>query len=113
LITSGCGGDDGKRVIRAGKYGMMSSETPQYAAIVFMLTIYENSTLDETLTLTNKKFGARLKAYHTNKSVQRHILNLRLNDVEVEPVSGGFTPRTEFSKSASVDVIVFSIYSTV
>lgn len=83
---------------------MMSSESPQYAALLFILTIYENDDLEETLTLTGESFGNILKAYHTNKSVQRHVLNLRLNDVAVEPVTGGFSPRSEYKKSASVGV---------
>jgi len=89
---------------------MMSDETPQYAAIVFMLTIYENEDLRETLTMTDERFGRTIQAYQTNKSVQRHVLNLRLNDVTVEPVSGGFAPITKYRKKATVDLKIIGTF---
>lgn len=103
--------DSPKREIRAGKYGMMSEESPQYAAIVFLLTIYENDNLNETLSMTSPSFGRTIKAYHTNKSVQRHVLNLRLDNVEVEPMSGGFSPRSEFTKSSTVDLKITGYFN--
>lgn len=90
---------------------MMSEETPQYAAIVFLLTIYENDNLDETISMTSPSFGRTLRAYHTNKSVQRHVLNLRLDNVEIEPMSGGFSPRNEFTKTSSVDLKITGYFN--
>ncbi|GBL02827.1 hypothetical protein [Glaciecola sp. KUL10] len=103
--------DSPNREIRAGKYGMMSEESPQYAAIVFLLTIYENENLDETISMTSQSFGRTIKAYHTNKSVQRHLLNLRLDKVEIEPMSGGFSPRNEFTKKSTVDLKITGYFN--
>lgn len=103
--------DSPKREIRAGKYGMMSEESPQYAAIVFMLSIYENENLNETISMASPSFRRTIKAYQTNKSVQRHILNLRLDRVEVEPMSGGFSPRNEFTKSSTVDLKITGYFN--
>jgi len=100
-----------EREIKAGRYGMMSDETPQYAALVFIMVIYEDDNLDSALKMSTDKFARLLKSYHTNSGVQRHIMNLRLSEMKVEPVSGGFKDMTEFKKQASVDVKIIGTYN--
>ncbi|MBF7072769.1 hypothetical protein ISG33_05060 [Glaciecola sp. MH2013] len=97
--------------IKAGRYGMMSDETPQYAALVFIMAIYEEESLDEALKYASPKLSRLMKSYHTNSGVQRHLLNLRLDEMVVEPVSGGFQGITEFKKEASVDVKISGTYN--
>ena len=100
-----------EREIKAGRYGMMSDETPQYAALVFIMVIYEDDNLDDAIKISTDKFGRLLKSYHTNSGVQRHVLNLRLTEMTVEPVSGGFQGMTEFKKEATVDVKITGTYN--
>jgi hypothetical protein len=97
--------------IKAGRYGMMSDETPQYAALVFIMAVYEEKTLDEAVNLSTDKFARLLRSYHTNSGVQRHVLNLRLSEMTVEPVSGGFQGITDFKKEATVDVKITGSYN--
>jgi hypothetical protein len=97
--------------IKAGRYGMMSDETPQYAALVFIMAIYEEKTLDEAVKISTDKFARLLRSYHTNSGVQRHVLNLRLSEMIVEPVSGGFQGITDFKKEATVDVKISGSYN--
>lgn len=99
------------REINAGRYGMMSDETPQYAALVFIMAIYEDENLDSAIKMSTDKFARLLKSYHTNSGVQRHILNLRLSEMTVEPVSGGFEGITEYKKQATVDVKISGTYN--
>jgi len=89
----------------------MSEETPQYAALVFIMAIYEDDNLDDALKLSTDKFAGLLESYHTNNGVQRHILNLRLTEITVKPVSGGFESMTEFKKEATVDVKIIGTYN--
>jgi hypothetical protein len=100
-----------EREIKAGRYGMMSDETPQYAALVFIMVIYEDDNLDSALKMSTDKFARLLKSYHTTSGVQRHILNLRLTQMTVEPVSGGFEGITEYKKEATVDVKIIGTYN--
>ncbi|MFT6330471.1 MAG: hypothetical protein ACJAYN_002415 [Bermanella sp.] len=109
LTMAAC--DKPDREIKAGRYGMMSDETPQYAALVFIMAIYEDDNLDGALKLSTDKFAGLLKSYHTNSGVQRHILNLRLTEMTVEPVSGGFESMTEFKKEVTVDVKIIGTYN--
>ena len=100
-----------EREIKAGRYGMMSDETPQYAALVFIMVVYEDDNLDSALKISTDKFARLLKSYHTNSGVQRHILNLRLTTMTVEPVSGGFEGITKYRKEATVDVKIIGTYN--
>jgi hypothetical protein len=100
-----------EREIKAGRYGMMSDETPQYAALVFIMVIYEDDNLNSAIKMSTGKFARILKSYHTNSGVQRHILNLRLSEMTVEPVSGGFADITERKKQATVVVKIIGTYN--
>lgn len=108
-MVSAC--DGSKKEIKAGRYGMMSDETPQYAALVFIMSIYEEKTLDTALEMSSDSFARLLRSYHTNSGVQRHVLNLRLDDMTVEPVTGGFRGITDYKTEATVDVKIMGTYN--
>lgn len=90
---------------------MMSDETPQYAALAFIMSVYDDKTLDAAIKLSSDKFARLLKSYHTNSGVQRHVLNLRLTEMTVEPISGGFQGISDFKKEATVDVKISGTYN--
>ncbi len=103
LLLAGCSGDNSED-INAGRYGMMSTDTPQYTAIVFMRAIYQDKNLDAAIELSDERFARILKNHHTNKNVQRHMLNLRLDEMTVDPVSGGTLILSDVQKEADIEV---------
>lgn len=96
----------------AGKYGMMDNSTPEGAALLFFDAIYDkNSTLDQVLKYSTPKMARLLKSYHTNRAVQRHVLNLTYDDVpEMQVDSGDDVGRTEFAVKSDVSIF-FSGFS--
>lgn len=108
-FLAGCGSD--KEVVKAGKYGMMGSDTPQYTAVLFMRAIYNESTLDKAINLSTKRYGRILKGYHTNKSVQRQVFSLRLDSMATEPVSGGSLLFSERLEKAEIEMKITGEYN--
>ena len=98
-------------VVRAGKYGMMSSGTPQYTAVLFMRAIYNEKTLTKAVSMSTPRFGRILKGYHTPKSVQRQVFNLRLDTMTTEPVSGGSMIFTELQEEAEIEMKIIGTYN--
>ena len=106
-----CSPSDGDE-IRAGKYGMMSSDTPQYTAILFLRAVYNDKNLDRVVKLCTERYGRILKGYHTNANVQRQVFNLRLDTMEAEPISGGTLLFTELQESADIQVKIVGYRGT-
>ncbi|WP_395343572.1 hypothetical protein PN836_003655 [Ningiella sp. W23] len=90
--------------VSAGRYGMMSTDTPQYSAVVFMQALYRDDNLNRVVELSTERFARIVKGHHTNKNVQRHLLNLRLDEMTVDPVSGGSLIMSEFNEDAQIEV---------
>lgn len=86
----------------AGKYGMMDDNTPDYAAVAFFQHIYQDKKLTAALKLSTPRLAKVLKAYHTNRNVQRHVFNLVFDEVVIQPDTGNTIGRNEFAKSAVV-----------
>lgn len=88
----------------SGRFGMMDTNTPEYAATQFFQHIYDDKTLKHALTYTSERLGKRIKSYHTNRNVQRHVLNLTYDphQVDIRPDSGNSVGRNEFAKTAVV-----------
>lgn len=103
LFTAACSDNSGEEVA-AGRYGMMSTDTPQHTAVVFMNAIYHDENLDKALSMADERFARIMKNHHTNKNVQRHIMNLRLNNMVVDPVAGGTLILSDVQKEADIEV---------
>lgn len=111
LLLVACSGQNDPNVPR-GKYGLLSKETPQYNAVLFVRSIYLEPNLDKAVELSTERFGRILRGYHTNKNVQRQLLNLRLDDVtETEPVTGGAQLFTERKEQATIEVKIIGNYN--
>ena len=108
-LLSGC--SDSKSGIKAGKYGMMGSDTPQYNAVLFLRAVYNEDKLDKAISLSTERYGRILKGYHTNKSVQRQVFRLRLDTMEAEPVSGGSLIYNDSLKKAEVEMKITGQYN--
>ncbi|WP_241264070.1 hypothetical protein [Bowmanella dokdonensis] len=87
-----------------GKYGMMDSGTPEYAAIQFFDHLYHDSNLEEVLRFSSPKMGRLIRSYQTSRNFQRHVLNLSYDKVELVIDSGNNRMRSEFSDKATVTV---------
>ncbi|MDT0594352.1 hypothetical protein [Glaciecola petra] len=110
LSVFACSSPDEEEV-KAGKYGMMGSDTPQYAAVIFMRAVYNDKNLDRATKLSTERFARILKGYHTNKNVQRQVFNLRLDDMTTEPISGGALLFSEKQKSADIEMKIIGHYN--
>jgi len=103
--------DNSEEEVSAGRYGMMSNGTPQYTAILFMRSIYNDKNLERALALSDARFARIMQSHHTNRNVQRHLLNLRLDNIEVEPVSGGTLITNDSQKEANIEVKIEGEYN--
>lgn len=103
LMISGCV-ENPEEEISAGRYGMMSTDTPQHTAVVFIRAIYNEPDLERAIEMSDERFGRILQNHHTNKNVQRHMLNLRLDNMSVDPVSGGTLILSDVQKEAAIEV---------
>ena len=104
FILSGCGESGPKRGEGAGKYGMLDPNTPHYAAMKFFEHIYYDENLNNAMALSTPRLAKLLRSYHTNRNVQRHVLNLTYDDVEIQPDAGNSVARSEFSQKAVVTI---------
>ncbi len=108
-ILFSCTNDE--EVVKAGKYGMMGSDTPQYTAVLFMRAIYNEKTLDKAIALSSDRFARIIKSQYTNNTVQRQIFNLRLDTMETEPVSGGSLLFNEKLSKADIEMKIIGTYN--
>ena len=100
VLLQGC--DSGPKPQGGGKYGMMDTNTPDYAAVAFFQHVYSDDNLKGALAMSTPRMAKLLRAYHTNRNVQRHVFDLIYDEVEIQPDTGNSIGRNEFAKSAVV-----------
>lgn len=93
----------------AGKYGMMDTNTPDYAAVAFFQHIYQDDNINAALAICTPRMAKLVKSYHTNRNVQRHVLDLVYDEVDIQPDTGNSVGRNEFAKSAVVTLFFTGI----
>ncbi|MCF2947001.1 hypothetical protein L0668_02705 [Paraglaciecola aquimarina] len=86
-----------------GKFGMLDSNVPEFAAIEFFNKIYKTNDLSGAIEYSTPKMERLLRSYHTNKAVQKHVLNMRFDEVTVQP-STRSAGRNEFAKEAQISL---------
>lgn len=99
LTLSACNPSEPKK--GGGKFGMLDSNIPDSTAVLFFEHIYQDKNLEGALKLSTPKMQRLLSSYHTNKSVQKHILNMRFDTVNIQP-STRSAGRNEFAKEAQI-----------
>jgi Zn-dependent M16 (insulinase) family peptidase len=109
LTLAGC--SDVKRGEGVGKYGMMADNTPEYAAVMFMYGIYRDDNIDGALALSSQRMTRLLNNYRTNRNIQRHVISLMYDTVEINPESSDSVGRTEFANSAEVTLFFTGFYN--
>jgi hypothetical protein len=86
-----------------GKFGMLDSGNPEFAAIEFFDHIYHSTNIKGAIKVSTPKMQRLLRSYHTNKGVQKHVLNMRFDKVTIQPKSRS-AGRNEFAKDAQVSL---------
>ncbi|MFT5925154.1 MAG: hypothetical protein ACI9LE_002159 [Paraglaciecola sp.] len=86
-----------------GKFGMLDNGNPEFAAIEFFNHIYHSKGIDGAIKLSTPKMERLLRSYHTNKGVQRHVLNMRFDKVAIQLRSRS-AGRNEFAKKAQISL---------
>ena len=109
FLLVGCGSDE--QEVKAGKHGMMGSDTPQYTAVLFLRAVYNEDNLTKVVELSTPRYGRILKGYHTNNNVQRQAFNLRLDTMETEPVSGGSLLSNDRLEKAEIEMKISGHYN--
>jgi hypothetical protein len=99
LTLTGCKKEEKPGV---GRYGMLDDGTPQYTAVRFMQSVYEDRNIDNALALSSERLARVMKRYHTNRNVQRHVINLMYDTVEISPEGSDGVGRAEFAREAKV-----------
>lgn len=107
LLLAGCE----KKEPGIGRYGMLDDNTPDYAAVMFMDSVYQDKNIDRALSLSSESMGRMLRKYHTNRNVQRHIINLRYDKVTVTPQGSNRVGRNEFAEKATVTLFFSGTYN--
>ncbi|RDV27591.1 hypothetical protein DXV75_04725 [Alteromonas aestuariivivens] len=100
LSLAGCG----EKEPGVGRYGMLDESTPEYTAVRFMRSIYHEDSVDVAISLSTESMARVLKNYHTNRNVQRHVMNLTFDSVEITPEGGSNVGRTEYAQKATITV---------
>ncbi|WJG07769.1 hypothetical protein [Aliiglaciecola sp. LCG003] len=86
----------------AGKYGMMDTNTPDYAAVAFFQHVYNDENLNAAIAMSTPRMAKLMQSYHTNRNVQRHVFDLRYDEVDIQPDTGNSVGRNEFARTAVV-----------
>lgn len=107
LVLTGCQ----KKEEGVGRYGMLDDNTPEFAAVRFMRSIYLETTIDVAVSLSTPKMARILQKYHTNRNVQRHLLNLKYDSVTITPEGGDRVGRSEFSEKATITLFFSGQYN--
>lgn len=108
VLIQGCEKPEKKSV---GKFGMLSENTPEYAAMMFFDALYKQPTLDAALVYSSDRMAKMITAYHTPRNVQRHLINLPYDEVTVEPETGDNIGRNEFAEKARVTLYFTGMYN--
>ncbi|WP_299074450.1 hypothetical protein [uncultured Paraglaciecola sp.] len=101
LLLSACDQEPKKQ--GGGKFGMLDSGIPEYTAIDFFDQIYHKKTLEGAIKLSTPKMERLLRSYHTNKGVQKHVLNMRFDKVVIQPNTRR-AGRNEYAKDAKISL---------
>ncbi|GAA0851854.1 hypothetical protein [Aliiglaciecola litoralis] len=99
LLIQACDGESKKG---AGKYGMMDTNTPDYAAVAFFEHVYNDKNLNKAIAMSTPRMAKLLKHYRTNRNVQRHVFDLPYDEVQIQPDTGNAIGRNEFAKTSVV-----------
>lgn len=108
VLISGC--EKKEKEERLGRYGMLDESSPEYTAVRFMRGIYSDPNLDMAISLSTERLGRILDNYHTNRNVQRHLLDLKYDTVDIKPHESNRVARSEFAEEATITLFLSGHY---
>ncbi len=103
---SGCSSEEEVMTVDK-KGGDINVNSPEYAAIKFFEHIYNDDNINGALPYCSESLQRMITRYHTNRNVQRHVLNLPYDTVSME-VRGGESRFEQISGKRSTIVLYFS-----
>lgn len=101
VLCSACDQEPPKQ--GGGKFGMLDSGNPEFTAVEFFDHIYHSKGIEGAIKVSTPKMKRLLRSYHTNKGVQKHVLNMRFDKVTIQPRSRS-AGRNEFAKEAQISI---------
>ena len=104
LLLTACGGEGPRKGEGVGKYGMMPDNTPEYTTVKFFESLYNEKDIPMVLSYSSPRMSRLVESYRTSKNIQRHVVNLKYDEVTIELDSGDQRGRTEFADTAMVTV---------
>ncbi|MBO1254862.1 hypothetical protein J3L16_04055 [Alteromonas sp. 5E99-2] len=102
ICLSGCKKDKDEEEEGVGRYGMLDDGTPQFTAVKFMQSLYNDPNTNKVLELSTERLARVLKRYRSNRNIQRNVVNLMFDTVEINPKGAGTAGRSEFSQKATI-----------
>jgi len=96
--------------VGVGGNSLLIEGTPEYSAVEFVRCIYDDNNLETAIGLSTERLARILKKYHTNRNVQRHLLNLKYDSVIITPQSSNRVGRSEFAEKATITVFLSGMY---
>lgn len=99
ICAAGC---KKEKEVGVGRYGMLDDGTPQYTAVQFMQSLYNDPNTDKVMELSTDRLARVLKRYRSNRNIQRNVMNLMFDTVEITPKGAGTAGRAEFSQEATI-----------
>lgn len=103
ILVWGCSGDK-KTGDGAGKFGMLDEGTAEYGAVKFFEHLYNTKNINELLKYSSPKMSRLIRSYRTSNNIQRHVINLRFDEVEFEIDSGRNVGLTQYAETAKLSV---------
>ena len=105
LLLTGCNKEEpGEQNLK------VKNDTPEHAALLFARSVYEERTIETALSLSTPRLQRVLNSYHINSNVQRHIFNLKYDNVKIIPDGGNKIGRAQFAETASVTLFFTGTY---
>ena len=104
FVVVACGGSKTEKGEGVGKYGMMSENTPEYSTVKYFESLYNQKNVQMVLKYSSPRMTRLVESYRTPRNIQRHVVNLKYDEVKIEIDSGDVRGRTEFADQAMVTV---------
>jgi hypothetical protein len=110
LFLAACGESGSRKGDGVGKYGMMPDNTPEYTTVKFFESLYNEKDIATVMSYSSPRMSRLVESYRTSNNIQRHVVNLKYDEVKIELDSGDTRGRTEFADAAMVTVFFSGTY---
>jgi hypothetical protein len=102
FLMQGCG--EKKVGEGVGKFGTMDESTAEYSATKFFDHLYNTKDVNELLRYSSPKMSRLIRSYRSSSNIQRHVINLRFDEVQFEINSSRNVGLTKYADTARLSV---------